>query len=103
MPERRQRDATSTPTATSRASSDYVVYGIGGATPARLAHAYGASWPSIRRQGDAVSVEFTAGYGGFNDVPEDVRAAVLLLAAGLYDGCSNNDAAMALLMPYRGW
>ena len=83
--------------------NDYVVYGIGGAWPARLIHAYGARWPATRRQGDAVSVTFTCGYGGWNDVPEDVRAAVMLMAAGLYDGCSHNDAVNALLMPHRIW
>jgi uncharacterized phiE125 gp8 family phage protein len=77
--------------------NDFVTYGIGGLHPARLTHAYGGSWR------DAIQVDFTAGYGGFNDVPETIRAAVLLMAAGLYDGCSNNDAAIALLMPHRIW
>jgi uncharacterized phiE125 gp8 family phage protein len=83
--------------------TDYVVYGIGGATPPRLAHAYGQRWPSTRRQGDAVSVTFTCGYGDHNDVPESVRAAILLQVHALYDGCSNDDAINALLMPHRTW
>ena len=45
------------------------------ARPARLIHAYGARWPATRRQGDAVSVTFTCGYGGWNDVPEFLVAA----------------------------
>jgi uncharacterized phiE125 gp8 family phage protein len=82
---------------------DYVVHGIGGATPARLAPAYGARWPATRCQGDVVSVTFTCGWPSFSDVPESVRAAVLLMTQGLYDGCTNDDAVMALLMPHRVW
>jgi uncharacterized phiE125 gp8 family phage protein len=83
--------------------NDFVVYGIGGSWPARLIHAYGARWPSTRCQGDAVSIEFTAGFGSFTDVPESIRAAVLLMAAGLYDNCSNDDAVNSLLLPHRIW
>jgi uncharacterized phiE125 gp8 family phage protein len=82
---------------------DYQVHGIGGSRPARLAPGYGGRWPAARCQGDAVSVVFTAGHDSFNDVPETIRQAVLLTAAGLYDGCSHNDAITSLLTPHRIW
>jgi uncharacterized phiE125 gp8 family phage protein len=82
---------------------DYVTFGIGGATPARLSPAYGTHWPSTKGQGDAVAVTFTCGYGSWSDTPESVRAAVLLMTQGLYDGCTNEEAVMALLMPHRVW
>jgi uncharacterized phiE125 gp8 family phage protein len=82
---------------------DYQVFGIGGATPARVSPAYGTRWPATRCQGAAVSVVFTCGYGSWSDTPESVRAAVLLMTQGFYDGCTNDDAVMALLMPHRVW
>jgi uncharacterized phiE125 gp8 family phage protein len=86
-----------------QAIGDFVVYGIGGATPARLAPAYGTRWPSTRCQGDSISVTFTCGWPSFSDVPESVRAAVLLLTEALFDGCSHDDAVTALLTPHRIW
>jgi len=83
--------------------TDYVLYGAGGTWPARLAHAYGSRWPATREQGDAIQIEFTCGYGTWNDVPESVRAAVLLLTAQLYDGCGAADAVNSLLLPHRSW
>jgi uncharacterized phiE125 gp8 family phage protein len=82
---------------------DFLVYGAGGSRPARLAPAHGARWPAARCQGDAVSVVFTCGHDSFSDVPESVRQAVLLTAAGLYDGCSHDDAIQSLLTPHRVW
>jgi uncharacterized phiE125 gp8 family phage protein len=81
---------------------DYQVHSIGGTRPARLAPAYGARWPATRCQGDAVSVTFTAGWPSFSDVPESIRAAVLLMAAALYDNCESA-AAEHLLLPHRTW
>jgi uncharacterized phiE125 gp8 family phage protein len=86
-----------------QAINDYVTYGIGGATPARLAHAYGSRWPATRCQGDAIQIDFTCGWPSFSDVPESVRAAVLLMTGALYDQCSENGAVTALLMPHRIW
>ena len=44
----------------------------------------GSLWPIPR--GSIAELRFTAGYGGnWNDVPDDLRQAVLLLAAHLYE------------------
>jgi uncharacterized phiE125 gp8 family phage protein len=53
-------------------------------TPGEVAPAYGKAWPSARAGEDAVRVEFTCGYGAPENVPEGIRAAVLLLVGSLY-------------------
>lgn len=53
-------------------------------TPGEVVPAYAASWPSARDVPDAVSVEFTCGYGAPAAVPEAIRRAVLLLVGTLY-------------------
>lgn len=68
------------------ATSVYDVFGVGGTQPARIAEAHGQSWPSTRRQSDAVTVRFVAGYGdATTDVPEDIRHALLLMVGHLYE------------------
>jgi uncharacterized phiE125 gp8 family phage protein len=89
----------------------YQVYGIGGATPARLAPAYNTRWPATRCQGDAVRIDFTCGYGTHSDVPEPVRAAIMLMVGTSYGfrelpvptDFMWTPAATNLLMPYRVW
>jgi uncharacterized phiE125 gp8 family phage protein len=58
---------------------------------ARIAPAYNLSWPTVRRQYDAVTVTFTAGFDGTGDsppsvdlVPEGLRQAMLLLIGHWY-------------------
>jgi uncharacterized phiE125 gp8 family phage protein len=56
------------------------------AQPGRLYLAYGASWPSVRIQFDAVQITYTAGYGAnAANVPEPLRTAILLWVAHLYE------------------
>jgi uncharacterized phiE125 gp8 family phage protein len=52
-------------------------YGFGIIVPA-----YGQSWPTPRRQYDAITVRFVAGYGTQpGAVPEQIRQAILLLTS----------------------
>lgn len=53
--------------------------------PARIKPAYGKTWPSTRAQFNAVTVRFTAGYGGADDVPSRIKQAILMLAAHFYE------------------
>lgn len=54
--------------------------------PARLRPAPGERWPALSRGGlSAVRVAYRCGYGGPEDVPEDLRHAVLLLLSHRYD------------------
>jgi uncharacterized phiE125 gp8 family phage protein len=71
------------------ASSEYQTDLTG--NPARLAPAYGKSWPAIRAVLGAVRIKFTAGYASASLVPADLRQAVLLLVGHLY---TNRDAAV---------
>ena len=80
--------------------------------------AYGVSWPSIASRADAVQIQFVTGWkdqsspqGTGADCPEAVRAAVLLLAASLYENREHETlypgqllqtrAFDMLLAPYR--
>lgn len=46
----------------------------------------GATWPVAFDRPDAIGIEFTAGYGDNpEDVPEDLRHALLLLIGHMYD------------------
>jgi uncharacterized phiE125 gp8 family phage protein len=54
--------------------------------PARIAPAYGTTWPSTRTILNAVTVRFVAGYGDDpGDVPAPLRAAIMALVAHWYE------------------
>lgn len=51
-----------------------------------IVEAYGENWPSTRKDMQAVTVEFTAGYGdAASDVPEGLRHALLFHVAHLFE------------------
>ncbi|MCK6478581.1 MAG: head-tail connector protein [Planctomycetes bacterium] len=52
--------------------------------PGEVVPAYGKAWPFQLATEDAVRVEYTCGYGDPEDVPEAIRAAVLLIVGTLY-------------------
>lgn len=54
--------------------------------PGRVALAYNQSWPSIRGDINSVEVIYTAGYGATAaNVPDNIKAAIKLLVAHLYE------------------
>lgn len=53
--------------------------------PARITPAYGQSWPMTRDQVNAVEVRFVAGYGADTAVPDDIKAAILLMVGHLFE------------------
>jgi uncharacterized phiE125 gp8 family phage protein len=54
--------------------------------PAEVWPAYGTSWPTTYGRRNAVSVEFTAGYGdGPDHVPAEMQEALLLLLGALWE------------------
>lgn len=55
-------------------------YGI----PAKLTPAYGESWPSTRRQANAVMIRYQAGYANAAAVPQEIKAWMLLKIGMLY-------------------
>jgi uncharacterized phiE125 gp8 family phage protein len=52
--------------------------------PGFVVPAYGMTWPSTRRQPDAVTVRFTAGYGEASAIPSATKAAIFLIVGHLY-------------------
>lgn len=47
--------------------------------PARVSLAYSIVWPSARYRADAITVNFTAGYGSAGSVPQVFKQAILLI------------------------
>lgn len=53
--------------------------------PGRICLAEGESWPDTFTRKNAVIVTYTAGFGAANDVPDDIKAAILLIVGHLYE------------------
>ena len=80
--------------------------------PGRLTPAWDESWPPTRPVSNAVEVQFVAGYGTSDKVPEDLRQALLLIVGRYYAHREDVQAggtppvkmplgAEHLLLPYR--
>lgn len=54
------------------------------AQPGYVCPAYGKSWPATRCQPEAVTIEYVAGYGGPESVPETTKTAIKLLVGHWY-------------------
>lgn len=62
--------------------------------PGRITPAFDESYPTSRVQNNAVRVRYKAGYGkDVDDVPENIRRAVMMTAAHLYE---NREATAAV-------
>lgn len=55
--------------------------------PGRIVPAYDQSWPATRCQPQAVQVEFTAGYGGRDEIPEGIKTAIKWYVKGEFRRC----------------
>lgn len=54
--------------------------------PGRVALVWGEYWPSMRYEKlNAIEIKFVCGYGDVNAVPAELRLAVAMVAAHLYD------------------
>jgi uncharacterized phiE125 gp8 family phage protein len=51
---------------------------------ARITPAFNEIWPTTRAIIDAVTIEYVAGYGDADDVPETIKQALLLLITNWY-------------------
>lgn len=57
------------------------LYQVGLGSQPYIVAAYGSTWPTIQCRTDAVTIEFTAGYGDDpTDVPQNIRLAIALMA-----------------------
>lgn len=62
--------------------------------PGRVALIYGQSWPSTYGEAQAVQIRFVAGYGDdAEDVPENVRSAIKIYVADLYETRQSQEPA----------
>lgn len=57
--------------------------------PAEIAIVDDDCWPSTRKNQQAVTVAFSAGYGNASEVPESLKSAIKLVAEGLFYGCED--------------
>jgi len=81
--------------------------------PGRITLLDGYTWPTEDLYTtNAIKVTFIGGYGGADDVPYEIKSAVLLMLSDLYENrgdvvvgttIGKNDAADMLLLPYRAW
>lgn len=74
--------------------------------PARLYLKYAQVWPDTYQQPNAVTVTYTAGYANAAAVPEDVKQAMYMMIADMYENRTDYvkrlpTAAEYLLNPYR--
>lgn len=62
------------------------VYTDTASEPGRFAPAYNTTWPNTQARENAVTIQFTAGYGNAGkDVPDMLRQAVLMLVGHWYE------------------
>jgi len=72
-------------TQTLTVTTDYQVDYASPNRPCRIMPAYGQVWPATREQPNAVTVNFTCGYGTGDSVPAAAKQAILMLAAHWYE------------------
>lgn len=103
-------DNDDTETTFSTDSYQVSVYGGVAPTRGRITLRDGATFPFFTRNADGIEIQFIAGYGdAASDVPEQIKQAMLLIIAKLYEDrgdCDDCDSTMPktaklLLNPYR--
>ena len=60
---------------------------------------YEKTWPIARKQSDAVTVRFVAGYGAAADVPQGLKQAILLLVGSMFENREGTQAGPAGVVP----
>ena len=60
---------------------------------------YEKTWPIARKQSDAVTVRFVAGYGAAADVPQGLKQAILLLVGSMFENREGTQAGPAGIVP----
>lgn len=79
-------------------SSNYVTDLI--SEPARIRPIYNGFWPVYQQTLNAVQITFTAGYGNAAAVPPEIKTAILMLAAHLYENRETTTEVEQLEVPY---
>lgn len=60
--------------------------------PGRITPAYNTTWPTTKGHINDVLVTYVAGYGTASDVPDEIRMAIMLKTAQLYEACGDQTA-----------
>lgn len=82
------------------------------AKPCRIYEAYGESYPTTQAIRNSVVIKFVAGYAAAANVPDDIKQAILIKAATMYENPAEEVSgtqvsqfsevtAKSLLTPYR--
>lgn len=58
--------------------------------PGRILPAYGVTWPATRGFYNDVILTFTAGYGSPEDVPHEIKEALLMKVDSLHSSCNDD-------------
>jgi uncharacterized phiE125 gp8 family phage protein len=58
--------------------------------PGRIVPAYNYTWPATHGHINNVTLTYTAGYGDAEDVPDEIKQAILLKAAQQYGDCEGS-------------
>lgn len=85
-------------TQTLTANTDYTVDIY--AKPARIVPAYSKSWPATRGHINDLTVTYVAGYGGPEDVPDEVRLAIILKTKQAFETCEDGGALDKVIHGY---
>lgn len=85
------------------APASYDVSGLDSADTARIMPADGESWPDTAVKPEAVTVEFTAGYGAAADVPAPIRHALKEHVSRLYENRETGSHLVDAVSAYRLW
>lgn len=68
------------------ANTHYRVLGAGMIdVPGRIVSAVNTSWPSLLAHPEAVEIDFTAGYGTADQVPDTFKEAILVLVSDMFE------------------
>lgn len=79
------------------ASDQYLV----DAVMSRVHEAYGASWPGVRGQANAIRIEFVCGYGAAAAVPQPIKEAIMFIVAHWENYQSSIEGAVRITtVPY---
>ena len=68
--------------------------------PGCISLAYGISWPTFRFQPDTINIRYVAGYGARTSVPENMKAAMLLMVGHWFSHREEVVAGQANAVPF---
>lgn len=74
---------------------DSDTYGVDSSSnPGRIYLQSGQTWPTVGRPSNGIEIQYVAGYGSASDVPDDIKTAILMLIAHLYENRGDVDTEL---------